>query len=90
MYILVGMLAIGFVCNLLVRPVADKWFMTDAELAEEKRLAHDRSASNDVGRSGKGFQETNRAIVVLAWLAVGIPLAWGIYRTLLSVAKFFH
>jgi len=28
-------------------------------------------------------------VVVLAWLAVGIPLAWGIYRTLQSVAKFF-
>jgi hypothetical protein len=27
--------------------------------------------------------------VALAWAAVGIPLAWGIYRTLQSVAKFF-
>ncbi|HET7864467.1 MAG TPA: OFA family MFS transporter [Burkholderiaceae bacterium] len=42
MFILVGMLVIGLVANLLVRPVADKWFMTDAELAEEKRLAHER------------------------------------------------
>jgi len=28
-------------------------------------------------------------VVLLAWAAVGIPLAWGVYRTLLSVAKFF-
>jgi hypothetical protein len=28
-------------------------------------------------------------VVVLAWVAVGLPLAWGVYRTLLSVAKFF-
>jgi hypothetical protein len=27
--------------------------------------------------------------VLLAWVAVGLPLAWGVYRTLLSVAKFF-
>jgi hypothetical protein len=26
-------------CNLMVRPVADKHFMTDAELADEKKLA---------------------------------------------------
>jgi hypothetical protein len=28
-------------------------------------------------------------IVVLAWAAVGIPMPWGVYRTLQSVAKFF-
>jgi hypothetical protein len=28
-------------------------------------------------------------VVVIAWAAVGIPLAWGVYRTLQSVAKFF-
>ena len=43
MYILVGMLVIGLVCNLLVRPVAARWVMTDVELANERRLAHERS-----------------------------------------------
>ena len=33
MFILVGMLVIGLICNLMVRPVADKHFMTEAELA---------------------------------------------------------
>jgi hypothetical protein len=28
--------------------------------------------------------------VALAWLAVGIPLAWGVYRTLVAAAKFFN
>src|SRR3972149_5149995 len=31
MYILAGLLAIGLICNLLVRPVADKFFMKDEE-----------------------------------------------------------
>ena len=35
LYILAGLLVLGFICNLLVRPVADKYFMTDAELAAE-------------------------------------------------------
>ena len=33
MYILAAMLVVGFICNLLVRPVAAKWFMKDAEVA---------------------------------------------------------
>jgi len=27
--------------------------------------------------------------LVLAWLAVGLPIVWGVYRTSLTVAKFF-
>jgi len=91
MYILVGMLVIGLICNLMIRPVADKWFMTDAELAEEKRLAHDRAVAAEVGTgAGGSARVTASSTVVLAWLAVGIPLAWGVYRTLISAGKFFN
>jgi hypothetical protein len=90
MYILVGMLVIGLIANLLVRPVADKWFMTDEELAEEKRLAHERASASEVGSGPGSGGTTPTAMVVLAWAAVGIPLAWGVYRTLLSTAKFFN
>ncbi len=89
MYILVGMLVIGLICNLLVKPLDNKWFMTDAELAEEKRLAHEKMAASEVGVSTGGADVVNPAVVVFAWLAVGIPLAWGVYRTMQSVAKFF-
>ncbi|MDB5958574.1 OFA family MFS transporter [Ramlibacter sp.] len=92
MYILVAFLAIGLICNLLVRPLPDKWFMTDAELAEEKRLAHEKSvlSENRLGSSGGRAEPTPAVAVWLAWLAVGIPLAWGTYRTLLAAAKFFQ
>ncbi|MGH8857801.1 MAG: OFA family MFS transporter [Polaromonas sp.] len=90
MYILVGMLALGLLCNLLIRPLSDKWFMTDAELADEKRLAHERAVVNDVGPGSRTFHRSSSVIAVMAWLAVGIPLAWGIYRTSLSVTKFFN
>ena len=92
MYILVGMLAVGLLCNLLVRPLNPKHFMSDAELAEEKRLAHDKAAAAEAGMAGASAaaSATSPAMVVLAWAAVGIPLAWGIYRTALSVAKFFN
>lgn len=90
MYILVGMLVIGLIANLAIRPVADKWFMTDAELAEEKRLAHERAAATEVGSGPGSNGATPAVVVVLAWAAVGIPLIWGVYRTLLSTAKFFN
>jgi MFS family permease len=89
MYILVGMLAVGLLCNLMVRPVADKHFMSPAELAEEKRLAHDRAAASEVGGGTMTYHTTSPALVALAWAAVGVPLGWGVYRTVLSVAKFF-
>jgi MFS family permease len=91
MYILVGMLVVGLICNLLVKPLDDKWFMTADELAQEKRLAHEKAIASEVVRSGaaSGSDAVSPMVVVLAWAAVGIPLAWGVYRTLLSVAKFF-
>jgi MFS family permease len=91
MYILVGMLVIGLVCNLLVRPINEKWFMSDAELAEEKRLAHEKAITAEAGLAGAGAgrENTPPAKVALAWLLVGIPLAWGVYRTLQAAAKFF-
>ena len=89
MYILVGMLVVGLICNLLVKPLDAKWFMTDSELAAEKKLAHERAAASEVGTSSGGRDTVPVAVVAFAWLAVGLPLAWGVYRTLLSVAKFF-
>ncbi|MBU3738632.1 MAG: OFA family MFS transporter [Rhodoferax sp.] len=90
MYILTGMLLIGLVCNLMVRPLQDKWFMSADELAEEKRLAHEKTSAADARlASGRAVDATPPALVALAWLGVGLPLAWGVYRTLLSVAQFF-
>jgi len=90
MYILVGMLVIGLICNLLVSPVAAKHFMSPSELAEEKRLAHERAMAEEMGQGTTRARTTNDGLVYAAWGAVGIPLAWGVYRTALSVAKFFN
>ena len=92
MYILVGMLAIGLLCNLMVRPLADKWFMSAEELAHEKRLAREKAilAEHNLDSAHARHEVTPAIKVWAAWAVVGIPLAWGVYRTLLSAAKFFH
>lgn len=90
MYILVGMLIIGLMCNLLVKPINPKHFMTPQELAVERQIAHERATSSAVSASQASYHANSMATVYLVWAAVGIPLAWGVYRTLLSAGKFFY
>lgn len=35
-------------------------------------------------------QDGQWLLVIVAWTLVGIPLAWGIYRTFLGALKLFH
>ncbi|MDR2306793.1 MAG: OFA family MFS transporter [Paucimonas sp.] len=89
LYILAGLLVLGFICNLLVRPVADKHFMTDAELAAERALSHDKGA--DSARSLEWHAAPGSLpLVLLAWAVVVIPLAWGVWVTLQKTAVLFH
>jgi hypothetical protein len=41
MYILAGLLLIGLACNLAIKPVSEETYMTEAELADVRRLAHE-------------------------------------------------
>jgi len=87
MYILAGMLVGGFVCNLLIRPLADKWFMKPEEVAalQAKGSAAAVASSGSFG-IGKGGLDVPAA---LFWLIVAIPLGWGVYKTLISAIKIF-
>ena len=89
MLFLVGMLAIGFVANLLIRPVADKWFMSEEELATERRLMAEQAAAGELAATTMTFRASSPAVVWLAWLGIGIPIAWGVYVTLINALKLF-
>jgi MFS family permease len=87
LYVLALLLLGGLICNLLVKPVADWYFMTDEELAAERKLGHEavvdpRAATAAQGGVGAG--------VVLAWLAVGLPFAWGLWTALQKASVLFH
>jgi MFS family permease len=89
MYVLAGLLGIGLLCNLLIRPVGEKNFMTPAEAAQ---LDADQRAANaaGAGNSGAGSSEPSPTWLVLAaWLAVGIPIAWGVWITVQKAAVLF-
>jgi MFS family permease len=83
MYVLAALLAGGFVCNLLVRPLAAHWFMSEAELAAERQLAHDVPAPQLPSAENQGTPSTTLAVVGL-WLVVALPLAWGIWNTVVK------
>jgi MFS family permease len=94
MMILAGLLMIGFICNLLIRPVAEKWFMAVDELATEKQHAREVVAEDEVysledKRHTRNVKSTHPVRVLLAWVVVLIPLSWGVYKTLINATKFF-
>ena len=91
MYVLAAMVLLGLVCNFLVRPIADKHFMNDEELAAEKKLARERDISGSSGKRGiaVGTGGVNPAVTTFAWAAVGIPLMIGVWITLQKAVVLF-
>jgi hypothetical protein len=84
MYILCAMLIAGIICNYLVKPVDPKWYMSEAEVA--KLQANTGASAVQTGSFGIGTGGLD-AKAALFWLFVGIPLVWGVYKTLESAAK---
>jgi MFS family permease len=89
MYILAGMLVIGFICNLLVRPVAARWFMSDAEVAKVQATPGMGVPSGPIGAYGIGKGGVD-ARVILAWAFVGVPLLWGVWITITKSLSLFR
>jgi len=67
--VLACMLFIGFIANLLVRPVADKWFMTEQELQAERQqtLAVQQVADASVATAGTQGLSLRSVIQVVCW-----------------------
>ena len=82
MYILAGLLIIGFLCNWAVRPVSEELHMTKEELAEEKKIADDTHQHFGSDVAALANQASHSWLVTRAWAAVWIPLGWGIWQTL--------
>jgi MFS family permease len=87
MYILAGMLALGLIANAFVKPLSDKWFMSDEEVAslQAKTAAANAGPTGSFGIGKGGFDGK----AALAWAAVGLPLLWGVWVTLKSSLALF-
>ena len=66
--------------------MATKWNMSDSQVAQV--LADRHEANKPVLRGSTGIGRGGFSVgTLLAWLGVGLPLAWGTYRTLLTAMK---
>jgi MFS family permease len=88
MYILCAMLVAGLICNYLIKPVDPKWNMSAEEVAKLQAASAQSSAAVQTGSFGidRGGLDVKAA---LFWAFVGVPLAWGVWKTLESAAKIF-
>jgi hypothetical protein len=86
MYVLAALLVLGFLCNLMVRPVADKHFMSDAELAEEKRLARERDIAASAGSRAAGTDSMVTGVSGAAVMTASPVAAGGALVALLAWA----
>ena len=85
-YVLAGLLVAGFIANLLIRPLDKKWFMSEEEVAalQSKLKSRAEAVASAVASSGFDIK------ALLAWAAVGIPLAWGVWITLQKALVLFQ
>jgi MFS family permease len=88
MYILCSMLIAGLICNYMIKPVDPKWNMSADEVARLQAASAKNEAAIQHGSFGIGKGGLD-AKAALFWVFVGIPLAWGVYKTLESVVKIF-
>jgi hypothetical protein len=82
------MLIGGLICNYLIKPVDHKWHMSTEEVSRLQSASAKSEAAIQRGSFGigKGGLDTRAA---LFWAFVGIPLAWGVWKTLESAIKIF-
>jgi MFS family permease len=88
MYILCAMLIGGLICNYLIKPVDHKWHMSADEVAKLQAASAKSAAAVQYGSFGIGKGGFD-AKAALFWAFVGIPLAWGVWKTLESAIKIF-
>jgi MFS family permease len=85
---MVGVLAVGFVANLLVRPVAERFHEKDAD--EPTAEGSSASGGGVATQTRTGARTTvHPALLTVAWLIVGVPLAYGVYQTLAKTVSLF-
>jgi MFS family permease len=89
MYVLAGLLAIGFLCNWAIHAVAEGRYMKpEAAVAAPRAVKVEEHVGDTV--SVEEASRRNAWLVPLAWAAVWIPIAWGVWVTLGKAVVLFR
>ena len=83
MYLLAGLLVIGFICNLAVRPVPERLFVMSAAPTGAGALSTKSTGSERPIADGRW------GLVAAAWTVAIGSLGWGVTKTLLLARQLF-
>lgn len=88
-YLLAGLLCVGLACNFLIKRVDRRHFMTLEEMAKLRdELRHDTGGgAGEKATVALPSAAAAAAATVLVWLAVALPLAWGVWMTIQKAAR---
>lgn len=95
LYILAGMLILGLICNLLIRPISKKYFMKPNELTYAKQLAYKKLSIHYTNQVSEiEFNKTskhskNLILISSVWIITSIPLILGIWLTIQNINFIF-
>jgi MFS family permease len=85
MYVLVGFLALGFICNLAVRPVSENLFVLTAPGAQPERVMEKTATGAAIAAPTGQF-----GLAATAWTLAAVPLGWGVFKTLTLASQMFR
>ena len=89
MHVLAGMLIFGLICNLLIRPVDAKHHMTKDQVAQDSATVQS-DRINAISYDTSDAAVSPRGLLIMAWTAIAIPLAWGVWITLSKSLALFR
>jgi MFS family permease len=75
LYLMAFLLLCGLICNFFIRPVSQKYWMTDEQLAVERALQHEDRTGANAEHAARGSFGIGG---VIAWVAVAIPFGIGL------------
>jgi MFS family permease len=87
MYVLAALLAIGLLCNLAIRPVKPRHYLAPEQPAGT--AAPTPRATAMPAASALPVTDGQGGLIVAAWLAVWIPIGWGVWVTLQKAVVLF-
>ena len=105
MYLMAGLLVVGFICNLLVRPVSAEHYFDPLKATPPRGFTGKTGFTGTLPSAPVGAPapaapprtEGQPAIgpsqtvpLAIAWTIVGVPLAWGVWQVLLKSLALFR
>jgi len=87
--VLAGLLVIGLIANFLIKPVDSRYYMSEQELSEVRQQGHEVSIASASANVKTSTAERSSIVLILAWLAVLIPISYGILVTIQKAGSLF-